>query len=527
MPTRLKWKTDLEKSVVVLTLERRGWQRVHDDDTPGPASYALSTAAGGGHSGNASSSSASGGGGTVTATSSSSCDWNIYWASVHTVRQIFGADSGVRLTDMQLVNHFPNHYELTRKDLMVKNIKRYLKDAARMTTTSTSSNNLPPPPDFVPVTYLLPADYTLFVEEFRRNPNAMWIMKPTSRSQGKGIFIINKLAQIKKWSSTSRWAQMPNKEAYVISRYIDNPLLVGGKKFDLRLYVLVTSYRPLKVYQYVHGFARFCNSKYTTDVDDIDNPFIHLTNVAIQKHGNDYNSKHGGKWHVRNLRLFVEHTYGLEASNKLFHGMDQLIVHSLKAVQNVIMNDKHCFECYGYDVLIDADLKPWLVEVNASPSLSCTTEADRIMKASLLRDIYNIVAPGVPSHAPDGCKSLASLHFTASTGGGPVGLGYGYHDVDQSSSSMSSSSSSSSSSGIAAAALPPPEAPFGGAADDADASKEARLPFGRWSASSSEHGRPPTAGGAGGTAPAPAAHRGEPALGGFYVLYDESKDKTE
>lgn len=148
--------------------------------------------------------------------------------------------------------------------------------------------------DFVPVTYLLPADYTLFVEEFRRNPNAMWIMKPTARSQGKGIFLINKLAQIKKWSSQSRWAQQtpsgaPIKEAYVISRYVENPLLVGkygvqqrklayssvtfpvsfsyfvasgghhstgGKKFDLRIYVLVTSYRPLKAYQYVHGFAR-------------------------------------------------------------------------------------------------------------------------------------------------------------------------------------------------------------------------------------------------------------------------------
>jgi tubulin polyglutamylase TTLL1 len=155
------------------------------------------------------------------------------------------------------------------------------------------------PSDFVPVTYLLPADYTLFVEEFRRNPNAMWIMKPTSRSQGKGIFIINKLAQIKKWSTQSRWAQMPLKEAYVISRYVENPLLIGGKKFDLRIYVLVTSYRPLKVYQYVHGFARFCNVNYSNDMTDLDNPFIHLTNVAIQKHNEEYNSKHGGKWHVR------------------------------------------------------------------------------------------------------------------------------------------------------------------------------------------------------------------------------------
>ena len=73
------------------------------------------------------------------------------------------------------------------------------------------------------------------------------------------------------------------KEAYVISRYIDQPLLIGSKKFDLRIYVLVTSYRPLKVWLSSKGFARFCIEKYSNENVDIDNMMVHLTNVAISK----------------------------------------------------------------------------------------------------------------------------------------------------------------------------------------------------------------------------------------------------
>jgi hypothetical protein len=47
---------------------------------------------------------------------------------------------------------------------------------------------------------------------------------------------------------------------------------------------MVILVRPLRVYQYCHGFARFCNVKYSTDTGELDNPFIHLTNVAVQKH---------------------------------------------------------------------------------------------------------------------------------------------------------------------------------------------------------------------------------------------------
>ena len=92
----------------------------------------------------------------------------------------------------------------------------------------------------------------------RKNPNSTWIMKPCGKSQGSGIFLINKLSKLKKWSRESRTVFNPNlvKETYVISRYIDNPLLIGGKKFDMRLYVLVTSFRPLKVYLFKLGFCR-------------------------------------------------------------------------------------------------------------------------------------------------------------------------------------------------------------------------------------------------------------------------------
>ena len=54
-------------------------------------------------------------------------NWNFFWASVNTIRQIFSGKSYVKLNDYQILNHFPNFYELTRKDLMAKNIKKYKK----------------------------------------------------------------------------------------------------------------------------------------------------------------------------------------------------------------------------------------------------------------------------------------------------------------------------------------------------------------------------------------------------------------
>uniref|UniRef100_A0A2K5ZLZ2 TTL family tubulin polyglutamylase complex subunit L1 n=1 Tax=Mandrillus leucophaeus TaxID=9568 RepID=A0A2K5ZLZ2_MANLE len=275
MAGKVKWVTDIEKSVLINNFEKRGWVQVTENE-----------------------------------------DWNFYWMSVQTIRNVFSVETGYRLSDDQIVNHFPNHYELTRKDLMVKNIKRYRKELEKEGSPLAEKDE-----------------------------------------NGKYLYL---------------FVSQSNKEAYVISLYINNPLLIGGRKFDLRLYVLVSTYRPLRCYMYKLGFCRFCTVKYTPSTSELDNMFVHLTNVAIQKHGEDYNHIHGGKWTVSNLRLYLESTRGKEVTSKLFDEIHWIIVQSLKAVA-----------------------------VNASPSLTSSTANDRILKYNLINDTLNIAVPN--GEIPD-CK---------------------------------------------------------------------------------------------------------------------------
>ena len=65
--------------------------------------------------------------------------------------------------------------------------------------------------------------------------------------------------------------------------------------------------------------------------------------------------------------------FGSRATDTCFAAVEQLVIHSLLAVRKIMIHDKHCFEMYGYDILIDDALKPWLIEVNASPSISAQT----------------------------------------------------------------------------------------------------------------------------------------------------------
>ncbi|KAM3618118.1 uncharacterized protein V6R79_015895 [Siganus canaliculatus] len=286
------------------------------------------------------------------------------------------------------INHFRNHYELTRKNLMVKNLKRYRKNLEKEAGRMEASRC-----DFFPCTFALPGEYHLFVEEFKRNPGSTWIMKPVAKSQGKGIFLFRKLKDIIDWkkdgSRSEEQKDAAQVESYVAQRYIENPYLINGRKFDLRVYVLVTSYVPLKAWLYRDGFARFSSTRFS--ISTINDKYMHLTNVAVQKTAPDYDPQKGCKWQMQQLRRYLSAKHGREVVETLFKEMDNIFVRSLLSVQKVIINDKHCFELYGYDILLDQNLKPWLIEVNASPSHTPSSQEDYEMKCRLLDDTLNVV----------------------------------------------------------------------------------------------------------------------------------------
>ena len=123
----------------------------------------------------------------------------------------------------------------------------------------------------------------------------------------------------------------------------------------------------------------------------MNNNQIHLTNVAVQKNSSTYDRQIGGKWYFRELKIYLMSRFDEESVNKMFDGIQNIILKCFKAVKDKISKDKHCFELYGYDILIDDNLKPWLIEINSNASLTASTELDAETKIKMLDDLLTIL----------------------------------------------------------------------------------------------------------------------------------------
>lgn len=302
------------------------------------------------------------------------------------------------IKDYQKVNHFPGSFHFGRKDKLWQNLRSM---AAKHGSQQFGV--------FHPQTFVLPQDLHLLKKYWTNSVEEMvFILKPPASARGQGISIVKRFDQIPKKSRTK--AKNSVKSSLIVQRYITNPCLLHNEtKFDLRVYVLITSVVPLRVYLYDDGLVRFASDKYSTSEKDFSNQFIHLTNYSVNKNHLNYVPNHdiegqtGNKWTLKTLWRYLSHSSKVDVELIRKSIQDMIIktiisceTHVSKLVNANVKNRYSCFELLGFDIMLDSEYKPWLIEVNISPSLRSDSPLDSSVKSQLIKDMLNIVGYQIP-----------------------------------------------------------------------------------------------------------------------------------
>ena len=285
-----------------------------------------------------------------------------------------------RLNRLQRVNHFPGTWELGRKDRLGRNAGRARRRNAEVF-------------DIMPRSFVLPHDADEWRIECDRFPDGMYIIKPPASSRGRGIRMMTRPSDIK-----------PEKD-YVIQRYVGDPHLIDGYKYDLRVYVAVTCVDPLRVYVYREGLVRFATERYTDAGEDLKRRCVHLTNYSVNVKTEAFAMGQGAeeddvghKWSLSALRRHFEEKLGI-GFGETWARIKDVVVKTMMCVDdrmNVsakmhVPDRRNCYELFGFDVMLDARLKPWLIEVNTGPSLSAPSALDMHIKHRMAANLFNLV----------------------------------------------------------------------------------------------------------------------------------------
>lgn len=270
-------------------------------------------------------------------------------------------------------NHFPNS-------------KIILGNKAEFAYLIQNNPNYDKLPKFLPYTYILPRDRDNLFNAMRSHPTTTYISKPPNGCCGNGIKIV----------TYSDFHSLPTNT--VVSEYISKPLCIDGFKFDLRVYVLVTSFCPLRAFVAKEGLARFATESYSPS----GSVYSQLTNATLNKKSRTWESG-AFKWKLSELLHEIAHRYRNDNNatyDSIMDNINSTIATALAFIQPSMVSRERkrllepCFELYGFDLLFDRSMKIYLLEINTMPSLNTDEDVDYEVKAPMLAQAFSIV--GIP-----------------------------------------------------------------------------------------------------------------------------------
>lgn len=306
---------------------------------------------------------------------------NLFW-----INQNGSVDTASELLPFQFYNHFPGTVAISRKVDLAKNL-------------DASAHIMPEAFSFNPKSYIMPLQYNdlkNYMLSIKNPRQRTFIIKPDKGSLGKGIILVQDPSHLETYTQNA-----------IAQKYID-PYLIDGLKFDLRIYVLVTSIEPLRMYVFTEGMARFCTEPYhDPQPNNLDQVFSHLTNYSLNKKNEHFQANeivdHEEKGNKRSMTsIFESVRKNGHDVEKLKHQIDEVLRLTIASAQpyiasqyriGITSNDgkSRCFEILGFDILLDKDCKPWLLEVNNKPSMAAESEFDHKLKMQVVQEAMKII----------------------------------------------------------------------------------------------------------------------------------------
>ena len=176
----------------------------------------------------------------------------------------------------------------------------------------------------------------------------------------------------------------------ILQKYIEKPFLYYGRKFDIRIWVLIS--HKMDVYIFKEGHLKASSVNYSLDNN---NSFVHLTNYSLQKYNKNFSKyEMGNEISFETFQAFLD-TQGENSFNfkeTIIPKFKSIIELTAKASKTIINRSKknYSFEIFGYDFMMDEDRNVYLIEINTNPGLEISSKVIEILVPRMIDDALRL-----------------------------------------------------------------------------------------------------------------------------------------